>query len=84
MTVCPISAARTVARYPGDVPISIGEAGQTRAGVIVCSQVRTISTRRITSEPAGIVTDVSTRTAVREALVHHLGLDLPARLDGAA
>jgi hypothetical protein len=25
----------------------------------------------------------ATRTAVRKALTHHLGLDIPARLDGA-
>lgn len=84
MTVCPLSAARTEPRYPGDVAIPVGEAGQTRAGVIVCSQVRTISTGRITSDPLGVVTDVSIRAAVRNALAHHLGLDLPAQLDGAA
>lgn len=84
MTVCPITAARSVARYPGDVPIQVGEAGQTRAGMIVCSQIRTISNRRIRGEPMGLVADVATRAAVRRALAHHLGLDAPAALDGAA
>jgi mRNA interferase MazF len=84
LTVCPITAARSEPRYPGDVPIAAGEAGQTRAGVIVASQVRTISARQIRSEPLGIVVDVETRTAVRRALAHHLGLDVPTLLDGAA
>lgn len=82
-TVCPITAARSEARYPGDVPIPIGEAGQTRDGVIVASQVRTISLRRIQSSPLGTVADRSLRRAVRAALAHHLGLDIPAIADGA-
>jgi mRNA interferase MazF len=84
MTVCPITAARSEARYPGDVPIPIGEAGQTRAGVILCSQVRTISTRRIRGQPLGIVSEMMIRATVRRAIAHHLGLDVPAVLDGAA
>lgn len=84
MTVCPITAARSQPRYPGDVPIAAGAAGQTRAGVIVTSQVRTISAQRIRSEPLGTVFDVETRAAVRRALAHHLGLDVPGVLDGAA
>jgi len=83
-TVCPITAARAAARYPGDVVIAVGNAGQTQPGVIICSQVRTISTRRISGRPLGFVTDIATRAAVREALAHHLGLDVPAVLDGAA
>lgn len=84
LTVCPITAVRSEPRYPGDVPIAFGEAGQTGAGVIVASQVRTISARRIRGEPLGIVLDVETRAAVRRALGHHLGLDIPGMLDGAA
>lgn len=84
LSVCPITAARSQPRYPGDVPIAEGEAGQTRAGVIVSSQVRTISAGRIRSERVGVVLDVQTRAAVRRALAHHLGLDVPAILDGAA
>lgn len=82
-TVCPITAARSSARYPGDVPIRAGEAGQTRDGVIVTSQVRTISMRRFRSAAIGSVTDASMRRAVRAALAHHLGLDVPAIADGA-
>ncbi|MGH2444966.1 MAG: type II toxin-antitoxin system PemK/MazF family toxin [Candidatus Limnocylindria bacterium] len=82
-TVCPISAARHDARYPGDIPISRGEAGQTRDAVILTSQVRTISLRRVRSAPMGIVRDRGVRRAVRHALAHHLGLDIPAVADGA-
>lgn len=82
-TVCPITAARADARYPGDVPIRSGEAGQTRDGVILTSQLRTISVRRVRSSPVGIVEDPAVRAAVRRGLAHHLGLDIPAIADGA-
>ncbi len=82
-TVCPITAARSEPRYPGDVAIRSGEAGQTRAGVILTSQVRTISLRRVRSAPLGTVRDASVRREVRRALAHHLGLDIPAIADGA-
>lgn len=84
ITVCPITAARSEPRYPGDVPIPVGEAGQTRAGVIICSQIRTISIRRLSGDRLGLVRDRAIRAAVRTALAHHLGLDVPAVLDGAA
>ncbi len=82
-TVCPITAARSEPRYPGEVPIRAGEAGQTRDGIILSSQVRTISLRRVRSTPVGVVQDPSVRRAVRVALAHHLGLDVPAIADGA-
>jgi mRNA interferase MazF len=82
-TVCPITASRADARYPGDVPIPAGEAGQTHDGVILTSQVRTISLRRFGSPPLGLVQDRSIRRSVRGALAHHLGLDIPALADGA-
>ena len=82
-TVCPITASRATPRYPGDVPIPAGEAGQTRAGVILTSQLRTISLRRVRSAPLGSIVDRSIRRAVRAALAHHLGLDIPAIADGA-
>lgn len=82
-TVCPITAARSEARYPGDVPIPTGEGGQTRDGVIIASQVRTISLRRMRGTPVGAVTDPRIRRAMRLALAHHLGLDVPAMSDGA-
>ena len=82
-TVCPITAARSAARYPGDVPIPSGQAGQTRDGVVMTSQIRTISLRRVRSAPIGVVTDRALRRSVRGALAHHLGLDIPAIADGA-
>lgn len=82
-TVCPITASRSEARYPGDVPIPAGEAGQTRDGVILASQVRTISLRRVAAT-LGTVADPTLRRSVRAALAHHLGLDIPAIADGAA
>jgi mRNA interferase MazF len=83
-TVCPITAARAEPRYPGDVPLRTGQAGQTRDGVILTSQLRTISLRRVrSSAPIGVVEDAAVRRAVRIGLAHHLGLDIPAIADGA-
>lgn len=83
ITVCPITAARAEPRYPGDVAIQAGEAGQTRDGVVVCSQVRTISSRRVRQPPVGYLTDPDRRRQVRRALAHHLALDVPAVADEA-
>jgi mRNA interferase MazF len=82
-TICPITAARSEARYPGDVPIPVEEAGQSRDAVIMASQVRTVSLRRIRGPALGAVTDPRIRRRVRLALAHHLGLDIPAVADGA-
>lgn len=85
-TVCPISARPP--RYPGEVAIPRGEAGQTLDATILCHQVRTIDLGRVTALEIGgrleYVTDGAIRAAVRAALLHHLGLDLPADVDGAA
>lgn len=51
--------------------------------MIVTSQVRTISLARVRSAPVGTVQDRGLRRAVRQALAHHLGLDIPAIADGA-
>ncbi|MGC8635129.1 MAG: type II toxin-antitoxin system PemK/MazF family toxin [Candidatus Limnocylindrales bacterium] len=83
VTVCPITAARDAARYPGEVAIPVGAAGQTRPGVILCQQLRTISLGRVAGAPDGRLTDPGLRRAVRLALAHHLGLDIPAVGDGA-
>jgi len=89
LTVCPITAARDRPRYPGEVAIPAGEGGQTKDGLILCAQVRTVSVRRIRASgilPDGGVaylTDARIRSAVRAALRHHLGLDIPAFADGA-
>ena len=84
LTVCPITAARTEPRYPGDVSIPIGEAGQTKAGVVVCSQLWTISQERVHGTPVGVLAVPATRRHVRRALAHHFGLDVPPIGDGAA
>jgi mRNA-degrading endonuclease toxin of MazEF toxin-antitoxin module len=74
--VCPITAARSRPRYPGEVAIPQGEAGQTRNGVILVHQVRTISTERVTDH-VGVVTSTDIRKQVREWLAIHFGLDIP-------
>jgi mRNA-degrading endonuclease toxin of MazEF toxin-antitoxin module len=85
-TVCPISA-RPV-KYPGEVVLRAGVAGQTKDGVILCHQVRTIDLARVTMFEIGgrvqHVDDPETRAQVREALAHQLGLDLPPAADGGA
>ena len=85
-TVCPITTRQ--AKYVGEVPIPAGEAGQTRDGLVLVHQLRTIDVRRVVAFEVGgeaqLVTDRATRRAVRSGLAHHLGLDLPAALDGAA
>jgi len=83
--VCPISARP--GKYPGEVPIPAGHAGQSQDAVILCHQVRTIDLARVTGLQLGghaqYVTDRSIRAAVRTALAHQLGLDIPAAADGA-
>lgn len=84
--VCPISARS--AKYPGEVAVPEGHAGQTQDGVILCHQLRTIDLSRITALEVGgprrYVTDPRIRGDVRKALARHLGLDSPASEDGAA
>lgn len=85
-TVCPISARPP--RYPAEILIPAGHAGQTLDAAILCHQIRTIDLRRVTAvEIAGerqIVTDTAIRAGVRAALARQLGLDLPPAADGAA
>jgi mRNA-degrading endonuclease toxin of MazEF toxin-antitoxin module len=89
MAVCPITAARSRPRYPGEIAIPIGEGGQSKPGLILCHQVRTVSimrARATLSRGASprYVTDAGIRGRVRLALATHLGLDVPGRSDGAA
>ena len=85
-TVCPITTRG--ARYPGEVPIPEGHAGQTRDGLILVHQVRTVDLGRVRAYLSGgavqYVADLGVRRAVRAALAHHLGLDIPGASDGAA
>lgn len=84
VTVCPISTARQTPRYPGEVALPTGTAGLTKHGLILCAQVRTISARHIRAETeSAYVADPGIRSAVRAALRHHLGLDIPPLSDGA-
>ena len=84
-TVCPITTRPP--KYPGEVSIPAGHAGQTLDGLILAHQVRTIDLRRVTvaatADVAQQVTDPGIRRDVRRALAHHLGLDLPVAADGA-
>jgi len=84
-TVCPISAREP--RYPAEVAIPAGHAGQTLDASILCHQLRTIDLRRVTALEIGgqrqVVSDPSIRSAVRVALARQLGLDRSAVLDGA-
>jgi mRNA interferase MazF len=85
-TVCPISSRP--AKYPGEVAVPSGHAGQTLDGVILVHQIRTIDLRRLNAfEIGGVaqrITDPGIRRDVRRALAHHLGLDVPGAADGAA
>lgn len=85
-TVCPITSR--AAKYPGEVAIPGGIAGQTLDAMVLAHQVRTIDLRRVTAFEIGgqaqVLRDPAIRRAIRAALAHHLGLDLPASLDGAA
>jgi mRNA interferase MazF len=84
--VCPITGRE--AKYPGEIGIRIGQAGQTVKVSILCHQVRTIDLARVTEYSIGgkvqYVTDREIRAGVRDALSRHLGLDIPAAADGAA
>jgi mRNA-degrading endonuclease toxin of MazEF toxin-antitoxin module len=84
-TACPITTRAP--KYPGEIAIPAGHAGQTRDGLILVHQVRTVDLDRVTAFALGgvvqYVTDPTTRRAVREALAHQLGLDLTAAMDGA-
>jgi mRNA-degrading endonuclease toxin of MazEF toxin-antitoxin module len=82
VTVCPVTAAREP-RYPQEVAVPSGEAGQTAAGVILCHQIRTISASRIMGL-AGYLRDPGLRDEVRVALATHLGLDVTPSEDRAS
>jgi mRNA interferase MazF len=85
-TVCPISAREP--RYPGEVAIPRGHAGQTKDAVVLCHQLRTVDLQRVTSFEVGnavqYVMDPEIRQRIRAAIAHQLGLDLRGALDGAA
>ena len=85
IAVCPVTAARTERVRPAEVQIPVGEAGQTKPGLVLCHQVRTVSLLRAKPEgPVRYLTDPDIRAKVREALAVHLGLDIPGAGDGAS
>ncbi|MFL5799473.1 MAG: type II toxin-antitoxin system PemK/MazF family toxin [Actinomycetota bacterium] len=77
LTVCPISAARGV-RYPQEVGVPAGQAGQTEPGVILCHEIRTISANRIVGV-VGHLTDPELRGAVGGRAGHTSGARSRAR-----
>lgn len=85
-TICPITTRAP--KYPGEVTIPTGVAGQTLDGVVITHQVRTIDLRRIRAHRIGgatqVLGDPTIRRSIRIALAHHFGLNLPGALDGAA
>ena len=85
-TVCPISARPP--RYPGEVALPRGHAGQTKDAVVLTHQLRTVDLGRVASFEVGgvaqVLSDPLIRGQVRAAIAHHLGLDIRAPLDGAA
>ena len=84
--VCPITTRPP--KYPGEIAVAAGQAGQTVDGLVLVHQVRTIDLRRITAFEIGgvpqVISDAGIRRAIRRALAHHFGLDVPAAADGAA
>ncbi|HEY8287257.1 MAG TPA: type II toxin-antitoxin system PemK/MazF family toxin [Chloroflexota bacterium] len=90
LTVLPITSARTTPRIPGDVAVPAGQGGLTLPSVIICSQLRTISVARVLSGRRGTpvgpayLQSETIRQQVREAMAHHLGLDMRAPADGAS
>lgn len=81
---CPITAARPEAQRLGEVAIPVGEAGQTKPGVILCFQARTMSLLRVErSQRPHYLTDPKIRGQVRAALAMFAGLDAPGLEDGA-
>ena len=83
--VCPIPATRSEVKRYGEVAIPVGEAGQTKPGVILCFQARTIAIQRFRQSQAPCyLTDRNLRTQVRAALAMYIGLDRPGLEDGAS
>jgi mRNA-degrading endonuclease toxin of MazEF toxin-antitoxin module len=88
MTVCPITASHAQPRNPLEIPIQAGQAGQTKDGLILVHQLRTISILRAAdmldrNAQVRTLTDPGLRGQVRQAMAIQLGLDVPGVEDGA-
>lgn len=89
MIVCPVTGSHTVPRRPGEIAIPRGEAGQTKDGLILCHQVRTVSILRAgamlsAGAQVGVLRSPELRAQVRDALATLLGLDISGMDDGAS
>ena len=62
-TVCPITTRAP--KYPGEVPVPDGHAGQTKDRLILVHQLRTIDLRRVTALEVGGAVQYVTSGAVR-------------------
>ena len=88
MSVCPITASHTKPRNPLEIAIQAGQAGQTKDGLILVHQLRTVSILRAadmlgSDAQVRTLTDPGLRTEVRKAMAIQLGLDVPGVEDGA-
>ena len=62
-TVCPITTRAP--KYPGEVRLPAGHAGQTKDGLVLCHQVRTIDLGRVTTFEIGDRPQLVTQPEVR-------------------
>ena len=88
MSVCSITAVHTRPRNALEIPISAGQAGQTKDGLSLVHQVRMLSILGAAdmldrSAQVRTLTDPGLRAEVRQALSIQLGPDVPGVEDGA-
>ena len=85
-TVCPIVDRPARTYRPSEVGIPAGHAGFKNGALVLAHQLHTVSLSRLSPVVSrGLVRhirDARVRRQVREALLHHLGLDLSAVTDG--
>ncbi|MGA7171985.1 MAG: type II toxin-antitoxin system PemK/MazF family toxin [Candidatus Dormiibacterota bacterium] len=88
MSMCPITGSHSQPRNPLEIPIRAGQAGQTKDGLILVHQVRSVSILRAAGTlgadaQVGTLIDPDLRTRLRLALAIQFGLDVPGSEDGA-
>lgn len=88
ISVCPITGSHSRPRNPLEIPIGAGQAGQTKDGLVLVHQLRTISIVRAgdmlkVNVQVGMLTDPELRAQIRQAMAIQLGLDIPGKEDGA-
>lgn len=72
VTVLPLTTTGR-SRYPAEVILPAGSAGQPKDSIVLAHQVRTISKQRL-GHAYGQLLDDDLRSAVRAALIEHLDL----------